>query len=823
MYRLFFLALLVGALPLLSFGDSGSIQFSGKVVDSLSKKGVPFVTVTVQNLQKKVLKRLASDGNGAFEFTLKEEPKGEVIITAIGYNPARVKFSVGSKPKENLGSIVMSESATKIGQVVVQAQKQLVKIEPDKITYNPEADPESQTINALDMMRKVPLLTVDGDDNIKLKGAGNYKILINGKESPLMSSNSKDVLKSMPASSIKNIEVITNPSSKYSAEGIGGIINIVTNKKGLAGFSGNASLRVDELGGYGGSIYTTATFGKVAFSLNYGHQYSKRPNSLSTSKLYDYKSTNQKYWLTKIDGESDSDSNSDYASGELSYEIDSLNLLSASFWGYGGGWNSDSYTTTQTFQSMLVGSQISRHYLTHTNSSSKWGSISGNVDYQRSFKKPDKMFTVSYKLDYNPNNTDYTKDVTGIIDYPSSKVKSKNTAGTYENTFQLDFVNPITEMHQYEVGVKYILRTNPSEVDYSDYNTATGSWESNNARHNDLDYTQNIVAGYVGYLLKLKKISLKTGLRVEGAYTDASFKQVKDTSFTNNLTDLVPYATISYKISETNSIKFSYTQRLQRPGIWYLNPYLNDENATFISFGNPNLKTEKVNSFDLNYGYFSQKFNIDLSLYSRLNNNSIQPIIYTPAPGKQYQTYANTGENNTYGLSFYGSYNPINTFSLSLSASADYNTFDGNTYEGGKLKNEGWSSNFNGNFRWNFFKSYTFSGYGGYGSGWLELQGKSSSYSYNGFNLRKEFLNKKLGLTVSVNNPFQKNRIQRSYTDGPDFHSEKEYTFRARTVRFSINYRFGKMGQSVKKAARSISNDDVKGGGSKGGGNGGGN
>ena len=223
MYRfLIFFLLVVGGLPLASFGDSNATLISGKVVDSLSKKGVPFVTVTVQDAQKKVLKRLASDGSGKFDFTLKDNVKGEVIITAIGYNPAKVKFSVGSKPKESLGTIVMSESTSKIDQVVVQAQKQLVKVEVDKLSYNTEADPESQTSNALDMLRKVPLLTVDGEDNITLKGSSSFKILVNGKESTLMSSNPKDVLKGMPASSIKNVEVITNPSSKYSAEGVGG-------------------------------------------------------------------------------------------------------------------------------------------------------------------------------------------------------------------------------------------------------------------------------------------------------------------------------------------------------------------------------------------------------------------------------------------------------------------------------------------------------------------------------------------------------------------------------------------------------------------------
>jgi outer membrane receptor protein involved in Fe transport len=818
MYRLLILFLLLaGGLPQNLRADSGTTLVSGQAIDSLSKKGIPFVTVTVQNAQSKVLKRLASDANGTFSFSLKDDVKGDVIVSAVGYKPMKVTFSAIGKKKENLGSIILSEASAKLGQVVVQAQKPLIKIEPDKISYNPEADPESQIINALDMMRKVPLLTVDGDDNIKLKGASNYKILINGKESPLMSGNAKDVLKSMPASSIKNIEVITNPSSKYSAEGIGGIINIVTNKKGLSGFSGNASLRADNFGGYGGNIYTTATFGKFAFSLNYGHNSWKRPASHNSSALTNYASDD--FRLTSIAGESKYHGTGDYANGELSYEIDSLNLISASFFGYGSSNRSNSYSLTSVSSS---NNTLTQSFNTANRSKNSWYSMSGNIDYQRSYKKPDKMLTASYKFDYNPQKTDYTNDITGNYSYNSSRVKSKNSAGTYESTFQLDFVNPITKEHQYEVGVKYILRMNPSDVDYYSYNVSAGTWEPNVARNNNLDYTQNIVAGYAGYLYKFKKFSFKTGVRVEGAYTDASFKQVKDTSFSSNLTDLVPYATISYSLSETSSIKLAYTQRLQRPGIWYLNPYINDENPKSISYGNPNLKTEKVNSFDLGYSYFSSKFNIDLSLYSRLNSSSIQAVISTLPTGGQVQTYRNTGSNNSYGASLYGSCSPSGKFSISLGSSAEYNMYEGTTAEGKNMTKKGWTKSLNGDFRWNFMEGFTFSGYGGYGSGWLELQSKSSSYSYNGVSLRKDFLSKKLGLTVSVNNPFKETMVWKRYTNGATFSSVSESEQQMRSFRFSISYRFGKMGQGVKKAQRSISNDDVKGGGSKGGNGGGG-
>ncbi len=818
MYRfLIFFLLVVGGLPLASFGDSNATLISGKVVDSLSKKGVPFVTVTVQDAQKKVLKRLASDGSGKFDFTLKDNVKGEVIITAIGYNPAKVKFSVGSKPKENLGTIVMSESTSKIDQVVVQAQKQLVKVEVDKLSYNTEADPESQTSNALDMLRKVPLLTVDGEDNITLKGSSSFKILVNGKESTLMSSNPKDVLKGMPASSIKNVEVITNPSSKYSAEGVGGIINIVTAKKTLEGVMGSVNLRADSFGGFGGGFYTTAKIGKLSFSLNYGPNYNKQKESTGYSLTENYLSATDR--RTETSSLSDGDGFSNFASGDMSYEIDSLNLLSLSFWGYGGSWNNKSEILTSVYNDQGV---LSQQFNQANKNKSTSGSISGNLDYQRSFKKPDKLFTVSYKLDYIPRETEYEYTVDGILNYADKRNTSKNHAGSYENTFQVDFVNPITPKHQYELGTKYIIRTNPSETNY--YNFSNGSWVEDASRYGDLTYTQNIVAAYMGYLFKMNKVSLKTGFRLEGAYTDADSKQGGTaTSFSNNVTDVVPYFTLSYKLKESSSVKLNYTQRLQRPGIWYLNPYIDDSKPKSLSYGNPKLDAEKVHAFDLGYSFFSSKVNVDFGLFAQLNDNAIQSILMVRSDGVQVRTYENSGTNNSFGANVYGSYRPSPKLSFSLNGRASYSVMERNGGVNETFRKEGWVYNGSGSFYWTVIPGLSFSGYVGGYSGWLQLQGKSKGFWYNSFSLRKEFLSKKLNLSVSVSSPFQNYRTSTSNMSDKTFSSHSEYRYQNRTVSFGISYRFGKMGAMVKKAKRSISNDDVKSGGGSGGNGGGGN
>lgn len=811
-------ALLIVLSPFLCSAEKSSSSIVGRAVDSTSKKGVPFATISVLDSKGKILKQLASDGNGIFEVALKPPLSGTIELTAIGYKMVKMKFSINpNSARTDLGDIVMTESSTNIGQVTIQAQRQIIKIEADKISYSPEADPESQVLSTLDLMRKVPLISIDIEDNIKLKGSSSYKILINGKESPLMNNNAKDVLKGIPASSIKNIEVITNPPSKYSAEGIGGLINIITHKKSISGFSGNATLRGDNLGGYGGSFYSNANIGKFAFSINYGNN--KRINPTLNNYTTTNNSSGNEFRSSIEEGWSKKSSTHNFINGEMSYEIDSLNLISATFYGYSRNYWGDDNTTTSMYFPEGTTNKLVKQFTNSYSSNSSWGSFSSNLDYQRSFKKPDKLFTVSYKFDMVPSKDDFYRTITGVVDYPSSRSRSKNNAGTYENTFQLDYVNPISKIHQYEIGTRYILRTNPSNIEYLNYDAATDAWQTNKERNNDLNYSESIIAAYFGYMLRIAKYSFKAGARYEGSYINASYtEKTIDKTFNSNFTDIVPYLTLSYNLNDISSIKIAYTQRLQRPKIWQLNPYIYDQNPILIYYGNPKLRTEKVNYIDLGYNYFSSKFSADISLFTRLNNNAVQTLIKTEPTGIQSQTYGNTGKNNVYGITIYSSYTPTPSFSVNTDFGTEYYILTGTTAAGSLLKKTGWTSYVNGNIKWTFLSSFTLSGFGFFNTGWVSLYNKGNQLFHNGISLRKDFLDKKLALTIALNNPFQEKQIWRFKSVGTDFSSLVVNESVIRTINLSLTYNFGKIGQSVKKAARSIKNEDSKEGSNRGGG-----
>ena len=805
-------------LTLLSFNliaasPKGKFPVRGIVTEAENGKTIPYATITAKNA-KGVLKRIASDVNGKFEFTLDSVGRYNIIVQSIGFQAFKSDINIDAKTtKVEMGILKLVAGSEKIGEVEVVAQKPLVRTEVDKIIYNIEADPESKTTNALEMLRKLPLVTVDGEDNIEVKGSSNFKILLNGKNSSMLSQNPKDVLRSLPANTIRDIEVITNPSSKYEAEGTGGIINIITTKKQLEGMMGRINAGVDTRGGYNAGIYATSKIKKFGFSVNYGYNDFRQPKNENFSSRENLLSTTSRF--TESSGYNKFNGNSKMAMGEASYEVDSLNLVSLSFWGYTGDYTSNGVQSTSDFDTNNI---LTRKLINYSNSSNKRGSLSGNIDYQRTFKKPDKTFTVSYKLDRSPMNTDGENSIDGILNYNSYRQRSANDASGTEHTFQLDYYDPLTKMHQIESGVKYILRQNISNSDILRYDSLQDVWVRDAARNNELNYNQHIIGVYAGYVLKFKKLSIKTGLRAEGTINDGYFKSAKDTTFKNRMFNLIPYFTLSKNLEKGQNLKFSYTQRLSRPSIYYLNPYVNDTDPFNINYGNPDLDAEVAHTFDLSYGKFSNKYNINFSLNGAFTNNSIESIATINSNGVKTTTYRNIGKNQRFGSYLYGSLKPTNKLTIGTNISASYTILESN--DGRNLRNEGFSYNGSFNIRYTAWKNGSISGYGGIYSPRVMLQGQSSQFWYTNINLSQELFKKKLMVTASLSDPFRSRIKSESTMDDPTFHQKSTYTYSSQMLRLNLSYRFGQMKGEIKKARRGIKNDDLKSGSSSGSGEG---
>ena len=809
------ICLLIGTFVTLAEEKKGNIQVKGHVQIEGTKEDIPYVTITVHDEQANVITRQASDASGKFTLQLPQSGKYQLIISAVGYTTTTkdVDINDGEKSKD-IGIVGMPEGV-ELKEVSVTALKPLIKSDPDKLVYSVESDPEAQSNTLEEMLRKVPLLSVDSEGEVTLNGQSNYKVLVNGKSSSLMSNNFKDVIKSMPASSIKDIEVITNPSSKYEAEGAGGIINIITARNTTNGYTGSVGLNANSRGGYGANAYIAATINKFSFSTNIYHNQYRQPKTNNRSEFINYDNDGQASQYLYTTGKTKYKYGGNSLNFEAGYEIDSLNLISASGWGFLGNNKIHDLTTNET---MNQSKTPIRQFINDIHGKYQFGFLSGNIDYQRSFLKKDKTLTTSYKIEYNPFNRKTDSDIEGILDYESSQRKADNESSGQTHTFQLDYFDPLTEKHQVETGVKGIYRRNVSETDRFLYNPNNNSWGPDIYPPSDLDYNQYIIGAYAGYLFKYKKTSTKLGGRMEYTLNDGLHKGKENTEFDNTSFNVIPYINFTYALQPAQTIKASYTQRIYRPGIWELNPYIDNMSPHSQSYGNPDLEAEVSHAFSLSYGQFSPKFNFNIELNSSFADNSIQRYSFMEN-GVHYTTFDNIGTNQRHSANIYSSYRPSGKFSINVNARVNYVILEAKVRDGLTIHNEGAIYGGNLNMRLETWKGGAVTANAGGGSRWIMLLGKGNAYHYSSLGITQKLLKDKLDVGVYISDPFtRKISFENENYKDPTYSSYSKNERWGQTCRLSVTYRFGKMNTQVKKARRGINNDDQRSGEGQGGG-----
>ena len=804
-YLLSFMLLLLS----ISFVQSQDVVVKGQLLGEEANEFLPFATISVSKDadQKNAVQKFATDDKGFFSSKLKP---GNYFLAFqyVGKTTLVREVNLSADKKEvDLGKIVVEESSTQLDEVSVVAQTPLVKVEIDKLTYNLKDDPESATSNLLDMLRKVPLITVDADDNVQLKGGSNFKIYLNGKPSNMLASNPTQVLKSMPANSIKDVEVITDPGAKYDAEGVGGIINIITDKRVDDGYVGSVGAGVDSRGGYNGNGYITLKYGKFGFTGNVNHYKYLSPESESTFLRRD--TSGERESTLSQNGLSGSEGSGNNMSGMVSYEMDSLNLFSVSLNGYQGkGTN-----TTNTDVNSI--GRFAYNYDRISESTNEYGSIDFSADYQRSFKKKGELLTVSYRFGSSPNNSDGTTNTLNVTGTPILRPQdyfmiNHNEADGKEHTGQIDYVNPITENHSIEAGLKYIYRDNSSIGNNMYLDTTKNEWLPDVARKNDFQHDQYIASGYASYGFKKDKFGLKAGLRAEQTNQEINFISQNSPIVKTNFFDVVPSLALSYQMSMTQTFRLGYNMRVYRPGIWYLNPYINNIDPLNISYGNPDLEAEKNHNISANYGSFSQKLNLNASLNYSVTNNSIQSFQFVE-DGVNNSTYGNIGKSQSIGLNAYIRWAPVKELSVFINGNTDY--MDIKSTQDETLKNSGFSYRAFSGITYTFPYDLRLSVNGGYFGNRIMLQTKMDPFYFMSFGVSKSFLNKKLDVAIRGSNPFQKYMDHQSYTTGVNFSQESLFRRPARSISLNVTFRFGDLKSSIKKVQRGISNEDLKTGG----------
>lgn len=790
----------------------------GSVKDSLTFEGEPSAVLQFYrntDLEKPVA-FTTTDLDGNFVQELVIEGEYVAVYSNVGRRTVSVSFVTVGEDSLRLADILVQDDVEMLEAGKVTALRPLVKMDVDKMTYKVEDDVDSKTSTVLEMLRKVPMVSVDGEDNITVNGSSSFQVLVDGKPNVMISSNPSEVFRSMPASSIKDIQVITNPGVKYDAEGVGGVLNITTNRSqtggSLADLDGynatvglNGSTRLENGYGYGLRTYVTGQNNKLTYSanLNLNRNISDGMEMLNTQSMLD--PSGNPLSTTTNSSKSGSKSLMGMASLDFGYEIDNLRLVSAS----AGLMLMNSGSQAEQLAQMVFGTN-SISYGSLLDSDMKMKSITASVDYQRSFENnPDRSLVFSYQLSSRPldsySKTLFDADNGFAIDLTDRY--SKGLSNTVQNTFQIDYSDKWLDCITFNAGAKYISRLNKS--DQNQFYDVNGEWVRSDEASELYRHDNNIAAGYLQIAYGAQSFSAKLGARYEHTFQSISYADGKGNSLNVNYGDLVPAASLQYNISMMQNIGLSYSMRIRRPGITFLDPYVDVSDPLTRTYGNPDLSTEKAHTLNLVYNYFSNGLMLNFTIRDTYCGNGISSYTFYDEQGLLNTTFGNILKSNTVGANIYANLNIGSKTRIMLNASLDYSVLDNPQLS---QHNEGLSGmamvGLQQTLPWDLRLSLNVMG----NTRTKTVDGWTSGMTMAMGSLTKSFLDDRLSVSVSGTLPLAKDlkMVMESHKAGPDYKVDSFNVMPMSQASINITWSFGnKKNVRIKKARTSIVNDDL--------------
>ncbi len=785
-------------------------KISGVLSDSLSSEAVAYATIVVKRSGKeKEINGILTEDDGGFKLENMTAGKYDLFISFLGYEEKIIREVelTKKKPDVNLGTIKMVQDNIMLSEVEVTADRSLIEMKVDKIVFNAEDDASIAGGDATEVLRKVPLLTVDPNGNVSLRGSQNVRILINGKPSGMFSSNVADALKMFPADQIKKVEVITSPGAKYDGEGTAGIVNIITKKGSVEGVAGS----LDASGGTrqnslvaslnaGKGRFGSSASGSVYYSLPAdGISEFTRVNQLSAGDI-----------TIAQDGTTTTSRLGFRGSASAFYDFNAFNALNTSISYQGFGFNTDG-----NIAGSILGGPASVNWDRENFGENLFSGYDWNTDYTKKFEdNEDQVLSFAYQLSGNIQNQDYTIIQGGSSDFIRNE-NQFNDGDNLESTIQVDYVHPFENKMKLEVGAKTVLRNIVSDSKYNLFNATTGFYDLlDEGRSSVFEYGQDVYAGYGQLNYSIKKFQFITGLRYETTSIDGRLNggpNVVDQSYVNWL----PNFTVSRGLKNFQNIKFSYNQRISRPSLFFINPFNNSVDQVNVTVGNPALDPEITDQFEFSYNTFIKGVGIFSSVYFKHTEGIIESILAIDN-GITVNTFDNVGTNNSFGLNLFStkSFNSLtirgggNIFSYDATGvvngvALERQTFEYNVFFGGEYS-------ITSTIKADFF--------GFFNSPKRSLQGDQASFSIYGFGARKEF--KKWSLGLRLIEPFNRDKFFNSSQKGVDFTQDVVFSIPFRSIGLNVRYKFGNV--DFKERKSKIKNDDLK-SGEQGGGNGGGN
>jgi len=772
------------------------------ILDSVTRTPVEYATIALFPMESsKILTGTTSNANGAF--TLEKIPRGNyrVVIDFIGYHRKTISpVKVDGTSGVSIGTILLTVSVTTLGDVSITADRNIIENKIDKLIYNAENDITSQSGVATDVLKKVPQVTVDINGNVELQGNSNIRFLIDGKPSTIFGNNIADVLQTIPASRIKSIEVVTSPGAKYDAEGTGGIINILLKTTTIKGISGNGSLsagtRLEN-----GSFNVNARTGHVGITAFLSGNAQLPSTSLNSMDRWSNDSVSRTNLLQS--GRSDL-KRSGFQSGlGFEWNITTKDNLNASFNFNYNGTNTSSSTNQQIIVYDTAGTQVS-------NEVNQLKSLNDNlsrtydwsVGYRHNFKRKGHDLSFLYTSSYSDNYTSYLQ--TQGLQVPDSTIsgaRGTNPGNNKETDLSVDYSLPLGKTANLETGAKAVLYELTSTTEAYSFSPAANDYLPDMLQSYSLKYDRNIYAGYLsGSFSLFHWLDLKLGCRYE--YTQTKIVYTNNSNFDiPDYRTIAPSVLISHSFRNNQVLKFSYTYRIQRPDYRELNPFINLSDPHNITTGNPELKPELVNGFELSYSKsFSKGGNINVVGFYRRNTDDIQSFVtYYPVyqiGDSVYTDVTVTSRQNISmeqrgGLNLYGSFTLVKGLNLRSNLSF-YDRYIVNTNGGsGSINSFEYRINLNLTYQlpWNL----AFEFFGNFNSSRTNSQGKVPSFTTYSLAVRKQLFNKKASIAITATNLFSSYINQKTELTGNNFTLTSLRQVPYRSIGINFTFKFGKL------------------------------
>ena len=754
------------------------IQIIGKVLESNNNLPIEYATISIFNSDSKApITGTISADDGTFSIKT-NELNFYIEVSFIGFKTQTFKDIKITNKKVDLKTIILSEDTQALDEIVVQAEKSKLEFKLDKRVFNVGTDLSSTGASAFEVLNNVPSVNVNIEGEVSLRGSQGVQILINGKPSVLAAADG-NALGTITADMIEKIEVITNPSAKYDAEGTTGIINIVLKKSEKKGLNGSATLNVGvpNSNSFGLSLNKRTEkfnlFSQIGFGLRTYPDERKYINedllnniTISSSGESEF---NEKFGNILIGTDYHiNDRNIVTLSGSYAYEVEDQSAFA-------------------NFNQSDGSNTITDRWLRNENTEATNPKLRYELQYKKDFKRhKDQTLLISalgssFRKDQNSNfqNTTIFGDIEGFL-------QTARTDYTLEDyTFKLDYTHPFLEKYTLETGSQYVINSVSNDYAVSDF--VNGEWVNNSNLTNIFDFNQNVLGIYATAAYEGAKWGLKAGIRLENTKLNTLLENTNEEN-KSDYTNYFPSVHTSYKVNDNFSLQAGYSKRIQRPGLRELNPFSNIRNNYSISTGNPNLQPEYTDSFEITSVHKLGKASLNFSLYNRYTIEVIERITYFE-DNRSITRPENVGTNNTTGFEMNGKYAPLNWLSINGDFNINYFIRDGDF--------EMMSFDFTGN-RWStritskikLPAQFDFEISGDYRSKYSNVQSEIADNLFADLGLRKKVFKGKIILNLSVRDVFA-SRIDQTTTSQPEFYIYNSRQ-RGRFTTFGISYGFGK-------------------------------